>query len=267
MAEAGTFGGAMELLGLITKSGRASRVDWTEVQDQETVATIPTVSYGHFLREFKWLQGQHITEIGPTGYGKTTLAVDLLTRRDFVMAFGTKRSDSTLDRLIRQRGYRRVQNFGQITPEDRRVVIWPNIAFLESADEILALQKEVFREALFAAFRQGGWCVYIDELRYITGKLNLKSEVELLWEQGRSSDISVVAGYQRPRNIPLLAYDQPEHLFFFKESDYENLSRMAEVVSWIDRKVLVNAIVHIPKYSFVYLNKEEEKAMISHVEL
>lgn len=266
MAEAGTAAGAGQLFGQIV-SAASRKVAWTEVEDEKTVGVIPKVGYGRFLKDLHWLQGQHITEIGPTGYGKTTLAVDLLTRRDYVMAFGTKKRDDTLDKLIKQRGYRRVNNFGQITPEDRRVVLWPNIAAMESADEITDLQREVFREALFAAFRQGGWCVYADELRYITGRLNLKSEMELLWEQGRSSDVSVVAGYQRPRNIPLLAYDQPEHLIFFKETDYENLDRMAQVVSWIDRKLLIRTITHLAKYDFVYLNKEEERAVVSRVEL
>ena len=265
MAEAGTAAGAGQLFGEILSA--ASRVAWTETKDQKTIGTIPRVSYGRFLKDLHWKQGQHITEIGPTGYGKTTLAVDLLTRRDYVIAFGTKKKDDTLDKLIRTRGYRRIQTFGEIRPEDRKVVLWPNIASLESADEITALQREAFREALFGAFRQGGWCVYADELRYITARLNLKSEMELLWEQGRSSDVSIVAGYQRPRNIPLLAYDQPEHLVFFKETDYENLDRMAQVVSWIDRKMLINTIAHLAKFDFVYLNKEEERAVVSRVEL
>lgn len=265
MAEAGTAAGAGRLFGDILS--RASRVKWTETEDQSTVETIPRLSYGRFLNDLHWLQGQHITEIGPTGYGKTTLAVDLLTRRDYVMAFGTKKKDDTLDKLIKSRGYRRVNSFSEVTEEDRRVVLWPNIAALDSADAITDVQREAFREALFGAFRQGGWCVYADELRYITGRLNLKSEMELLWEQGRSSDVSVVAGYQRPRNIPLLAYDQPEHLIFFKETDYENLDRMAQVVSWIDRKLLIRTITHLAKFDFVYLNKEEERAVISRVEM
>ena len=150
--------------------------------------------------------------------------------------------------------------------EHKRYVLWPNVTHVQSSDEVYGIQKERFREALFSAFLMGGWTVYLDELRYVTSRLGLASEVELLWEQGRSIDVSVVAGYQRPRNIPLLAYDQPEHLVFFKETDAENLSRMAEVVTWLDRKTMIQTIAHLPKYDFLYLNKANERAVISRVE-
>jgi hypothetical protein len=261
--EAGTLGGAGRLFGQLVRD--ASRRPMATVENPVVVERIPRVSYGHFLTKFRWIQGEHITEIGPTGYGKTTLAQDLLTRRDFVLTFGTKARDSTMQEFI-ARGYRRVQSFEEITIEDRRVALWPDIRGLKSANEIVELQRERFREALFGVFVQEGWCVYLDELRYITSKLGLSGEVELLWEQGRSLDISVVAGYQRPRNIPLLAYDQPEHLIFFKETDRENLDRMAEIISWLDRKEMIRTIVGLEKYDFLYLNKATETAMISRVE-
>src|SRR5581483_599938 len=126
-------------------------------------------------------------------------------------------------------------------------------------------QRERFREALFSAFRQGGWTIYLDEIRYITARLGLNAEAELILEQGRSVDVSMLGGYQRPRNIPLLFYDQPEKLFFFKETDGENLSRMAEIVSWLDRKLMVHTISHLEKYDFLYLDKASERALVSRV--
>lgn len=224
--------------------------------------------YGTFLRELNWEQGEHITEIGPTGYGKTTLALDLLTRRDFVIAFGTKKKDSTLDKLIAQRGYVRIENFNEVDLDKaRKYVLWPRLDNVESADEVFGLQRERFREALFSAFRQGGWTIYLDEIRYITTRLGLQQEAELILEQGRSVDVSMLGGYQRPRNIPLLFYDQPEKLFFFKETDGENLSRMAEIVSWLDRKLMVQTISRLEKYDFLYLDKANERAIVSRAEL
>lgn len=231
------------------------------------VERIPRVRYGQFLREFVWNQGEHITEIGPTGYGKTTLAEDILTRRQYVLAFGTKKEDDTLDKLITERGYKRIESIAEINLlEQKKYVLWPRLDNVKTADEIITIQKERFREALFGGFRQGGWTIYLDELRYITARLGLASEYELLLEQGRSIRVSVIAAYQRPRNIPLLAYDQPEHLFFFKETDRENIARMAEVVSWLDRRLMIETISHLQKYDFLYLNKSRERALISRVE-
>lgn len=236
------------------------------IEDQ--ISAIPRVRYGAFLSGLDWKQGEHITEIGPTGYGKTTLSSALLTRRKYVLAFGTKKTDSTLDKFIVERGFKRIESFDEVNlMEHNKYLLWPRVEHAVSADAILTVQRERFREALFGAFRQGGWCVYINELRYITARLQLASEVELLWEQGRSIDLSVLGEYQRPRNIPLLAYDQPEYLVFFKETDRANLERMAEVVSWIDRRVLIDTITHLAKYDFVFLNKAEERALVSRVEL
>lgn len=264
MPRAGSAAGAVTEVGRIIRLvGRGFSP--SEVQSENKSGEIPRIPYGAFLRLFDWKQGQHITLIGPTGYGKTTLALDLLTRRDYVMAFGTKKEDDTLEKLLR-RGYVRVQNLSEVGELDK-VIIWPHTEMLSSADEITEMQRLVFREALFSGvFRQGRWTAYLDELRYITSRLKLASEVELLWEQGRSIKASVVAGYQRPANIPLLAYDQPEHLFFFKETDRVNLERIAEVVAWLDRRLLINTIARIPKYDFVYLNKERELAVISRAE-
>lgn len=262
--EAGTLGGGTDFLGEFLRT--ASRTIPRE-HKEHVIEQIPRVSYGEFLRRFQWLQGEHITAIGPTGYGKTTLAKDLLTRRKYVMAFGTKRDDDTMQKFITERGFRRVESYDDITEEDRRVILWPHTEGLKSAAEVLAMQQARFREALFAIFRVGGWCAYLNELRYITARLGLEAEVSLLWEQGRSLDASVYAEYQRPRNIPLLAYDQPEHLIFFKETDRENLDRMAEIIAWIDRKVMIENIVRLSKYDFLYLNKAKEEAMISRVEL
>jgi hypothetical protein len=243
----------------------------TVIEDTGGIAGgIPRVPFAEFKRIFQWEQGEHITLIGPTGYGKTTLARELLKLRKYIITFGTKPEDKTLDGMIAKDGFTRIESFDEIPAEEGnqgiKVILWPTMKDVKSADDIIEKQKELFREALFTAFRQGRWCIFLDELRYITDRLNLKSEAELIWEQGRSAKVSLVAGYQRPRNIPLLAYDQPEHLVFFKETDLDNLRRMADIISWIDRAMLIDTISHLPKYDFVYLNKPTETAIISRVE-
>src|SRR5271165_1762482 len=60
-----------------------------------TVAGIPVVSYNEFWDEFFWQQSKHITIIGTTGCGKTTLELDLMTEREYIIFLGTKEIDDT----------------------------------------------------------------------------------------------------------------------------------------------------------------------------
>ena len=260
-SESGTSKGAGKLASeIIRRAGRAL----IENTEERPRSYFPVVSYGEFLLKFKWEQGEHITLIGPTKSGKTTLALDLLSMRDFVIVLGTKAKDSTMDKLIK-RGYIRLQKWSE-HDKQRRVIVWPNIRNVQSAAEAKVIQQEVFREVLNAAFRETAWCVYLDELRYITDYLKLSEEVEILWQQGRSLDVSVVAGNQRPRHIPLLAYDQATHLFFWRDIDIENIARMSEFTGY-PKDVIVNTILNLKKHEFLYMNPIEQIAMISKVEL
>src|SRR5690349_6421632 len=66
----------------------------------------PPVSWDDFYGYFgaNWRQGEHVGLIGPTGSGKTTLAMWLLPLRKYVVVLGTKPRDKTLDELA-ARGY------------------------------------------------------------------------------------------------------------------------------------------------------------------
>ena len=48
----------------------------------------------------RFRQGQHVTVIGPTGCGKTTLVTELVKPRAFVTVFGVKHKDESLAKLI-----------------------------------------------------------------------------------------------------------------------------------------------------------------------
>lgn len=219
-------------------------------------ATVPAHSWSQFLADdFRWEQGEHLTLIGPTKSGKTTLARQILSLKKWVVAFATKRRDPVLRELAGD-GF---QRFGEWVDVDAdiapRRVIAPQVR--GRADTIQSQrdrQREVFGEALNRAFRQGGWTLYLDELRYLTDYLGLAREVEMLWQQGRSEGVTVIGGVQRPRHVPLLAYDQATHLFLFHNGDRSALDRLGEIGGGIEADRVRGAVAALDFHEVLYVN-------------
>lgn len=218
---------------------------------------VPRVTWDEFLSSFVWKQGEHVTLLGPTGQGKTTLANEILPKREYVIVFGCKAKDKTLDKLIKEEGYIKSTEYPP-PPWAKRVVLWPSTKTAHYRLE----QQRVFHEALSDIYTAGGWCVYLDELRYICDTLKLATYVENLWQQGRSLGISVVGGNQRPRFVPLNAYDQATHLFVWNFNDRENAKRLSEIVG-INEKEIAAVVRGLPKYDVLYINADTHALTIT----
>src|SRR5262245_34432960 len=91
------------------ESGETPRV--LEDRELANLAEVaPRVGWYEFLgSHFRWLAGEHVGLIGPTGQGKTTLLTSLIKQRRYVAVFGTKPADKQLTRLIKQEGYKRLE--------------------------------------------------------------------------------------------------------------------------------------------------------------
>lgn len=226
------------------------------------VLHLPWLGNRGFNDQWIWRQGEHVTLVGPTGVGKTSLEVAILPRRKFVLFLSTKRIDDTQDRL-RHLGFKTISNVHELHPEvTPRAILRPPWPDNVSAKELLQLHSEVFREALMYVFRQGHWCVVMDEARYLTHDLGLSTEAQLLWLQGRSLKITVVAGTQRPRFIPLEAYDQATHLFFWNDPDFSNVARVAELTG-VNRNEVLDIVPNLNRYEMLYSNRVTRELVIT----
>jgi hypothetical protein len=235
--------------------------------------SVEVVSWTEFQDLFKWRQGEHVSLIGATGCGKTTLAHHLLPMRKYVVVLATKPKDSSMNALIRD-GYTKSKTW-PAGPSDlvQRVVLWPPIDKRTKK----ANQKVVFAEALNNIYEQGAWCIYADELHYLSTTLGLQPIFTDLWQQGRSMGISLVASMQRPSHVPLLAYTQATHVFFWRANDTRDLKTIGGIGS-IDSKVIQNVVSRLPgkatsgfpknqAYAFLYVNVNSGKLIVSRVDL
>jgi hypothetical protein len=210
---------------------------------------VPRLPWAEALGALRWKQGEHVTMVGPSGGGKTSLALRLLPRRRYVAALGTKPRDATLDRLVKREGWHLSRTWPVNHEVHPRVVFWPRIERMADAEG----QRLAVAAFLEDVYRNGGWTVYLDELRYVTGRLGLAREVELLWLQGRSLGVSLVGGTQRPAWVPLEAYDQATHLFLWRETDETNLRRLGGLAG-VDTRTVRATIVELEHHEVLYVN-------------
>lgn len=209
-----------------------------------------------------WRQGEHVSLIGPTGQGKTTFGLGILDLRGYVVALATKPRDSTMDKLVRTKGWRKVTSWDKRPPlygdKGKRLVLWP--PFREPED--VERQAVEMDRALRSAFVEGSWCVFADELYYLCRYLGMTKILEMLWTQGRSVGVTLVGATQRPAHVPLLAYDQATHLVFWRDNDETNLRRIAGL-GGLDAQAIRRAVAGLPQHDALYLNTRTGRQIIT----
>lgn len=230
----------------------------------------------HFRAEFA--QGEHVTILGPTQSGKTTLALEVLEARDHILFLATKREDPLIAGLA-SRGYRvshdldiRVRD-GHIL--DRRFVFWPVRTVVKSRagrerrlnmEEFRQMQRAEVKRALDYVWHTRRWAVFADETVWLSekgeGGLGLGSDLNTLWYQGATAKISLIAATQRPSWIPRAAYSSPEHLFFFATTDKADLERLSDIGAGIDKRTLEAAIVGLRRHEFLYFRPRERPPLL-----
>lgn len=216
------------------------------------VALPPLVAWDEFLDGIlDWQQGEHVTLLGHTGSGKTTLARHLIQKRRHKLVFATKPRDPNID-VFKKDGFHLTRTWPVDPRIKRNVLFWPKI---ERTSDISA-QAEAIARCLQSVYRTGGWCLYFDEVRYITDTLGLQRPLEVIWLQGRALKLSVLAGTQRPAWIPREAYSEASHLFLWRSTNRYDLKRL-EDASNVDTKELTPILRNLPKHDVLYLNTRD----------
>lgn len=210
----------------------------------------------HWRRVFK--QSQHVTLVGPTGCGKTTLGIELIKSRDWVVAFGVKFKDETLESLIKKQKWKRIKKWPPPF-NAQRVVLWPNV---DDPRKMLQEHRAIFSDALADIYKKGGWCVWVDEERYLSDHLRMKDLMTLMYVTARSNNISIVGSAQRPRHIPLEAYSQAGHLILWRTGDEQDLRRLGSL-NGVDAKEVSTAVSRLPYHAFLHVNLVDGQMIVS----
>lgn len=208
-----------------------------------------------FQRE--WRQDEHISIIGPTATGKSTLMLELLKIRRFKVFVMTKPADDKLEGAMARQHYIKVSAFPSQPPDDiSKYLLWPpgsGTMDTDGRDD----QRLVIRDAFQKIFegprggQPGRWCVALDEARYIADPsyLGLRREVNQMLIQGRSLRIAMVLAFQRPSWVPPEAYDQASFLFLAGDNDRRNVQRFREI-GGVDGAVVAATVQRLKVYEW-----------------
>jgi hypothetical protein len=214
----------------------------------------PRMPWDKFTSQvLRWNPGEHVALIGPTGQGKTTMLLAMLPLHHYVVIFGTKPRDDTMDKLIATGGYVRLDRWvpGLDADEYPKRIVWPDAREIKSVEN----QKLVFADAFARIYREGGWTVAIDELWYFgnDGPLHMNNEIKLYLQQSRSLGISLVAGTQRPAWVPREIYTQCTHIMFWRINDDEDIRSIAGIGS-ANGSVVRELVQDLEPFQVLYLN-------------
>ena len=235
--------------GLHAPRGGTARIDSRSLEREA-----PLVSWDqaatHLKQHFR--QGDHVAILGPTGTGKTHIALEVAGMRTYSMVIACKPADPLIDDAL-GKGYYLVPSnrlevpYADGRPHHRRVIYWPrltatkglpNEALLEAER---TMQKPLVAGALGYVRRNGHWCVVLDEGTWICRDLGLQRQVDSALTQFRTLKASVIVLGQRPAWMGRYVLSQPTHLFLFRTANSEDLKALGDI-SGTDTK-LVQAIV------------------------
>lgn len=203
-----------------------------------------------------WEAGQHIAIVGPTGEGKTTLAVPLLKIRKWVIALDPKGEDSTLQksgftRVTKLPLPRKIRN--DVAEEKPAHLIMGGGSDSLAADKAL---RKLMAEALEMVRGQGGWTIYADEFQILADQkmFGLGAFVERLLVSARSKGTSVVTSYQAPAWVPKAALRQASFVMLTGNRDPNMIKTIAEAMGreWKDLYIMVQ---NLPRWHVLVIPK------------
>jgi hypothetical protein len=193
----------------------------------------------------KWKQGEHVVIVGDTGTGKTYLESKLLSYRKYILYLQSKTDDIKFD------GFRKIKvalDVGSNPFDDggQRITKW----LLQPKLIDLREQRYQFSRVFEKAWHEGNWTVVVDETFFLTHKLKLGDDLDMLLTQGRSKGITMIVGMQRPAWISRFSLSQATHAFIFR-CEGRDVKSLSDSLS----PKIVKPVQELTGHDFVYFNR------------
>lgn len=216
-------------------------IEWTDFE----------INFQTAWRENTKGKAEHVTLVGPNGQGKSMLALSIIKDRarlrgSHVVVIATKPRDRVLSALGRRPGWSIIRKwppgYGQET-----VIFWPPFGDVRT---VTRRHQEIMNETLADIFHEGNRVVYFDEAYYLADDLGCEPIMKKFWQLGRSQNLVVVAGTQRPVAVPRPMFSECSWFIAFRTTDEDELRRVSEI-GGADTKTLRAIMRKLQPHEFV----------------
>jgi len=228
-----------------------------------------------FLDEvWEYKPGEHLSLIGPTEAGKTTLGYQLLGATTTPKLQGVvlvmKPQDETAVKFGKENGYETIRSWppakmtGPWSKKPRGFTLWPKTDFHQDHGiyRTRMAQYQQFNRCFADVYRRGNRILFADELAAICDELGMREQVVNMYSRGRSQRAGIWGATQRPVEIPRLAYSSAHHLFLAHDPDEQDRKRFGEIGGGIDPKLVDAVTMALPQYWWLYLRRKDRTLCI-----
>jgi energy-coupling factor transporter ATP-binding protein EcfA2 len=223
---------------------------------------VPHTDRKTFIHKFghDYGPGQHVTLIGPTQRGKTTLALQLLKEcispehKAVLLAGKPPGRDGTMNAAAKGLNLRVISewppspNFNPAHRDrDMNGYVLRPAQGMKDLDADNANITRQFRKAIMANYGSRIPVITVaDEAHHVQKDLGLQKECEASLMRGAPHN-AMWSLVQRGRYVSYLIYDAPEHMFIFFDPDLANQKRYSEI-GGVNPKLLVELTKSLRTY-------------------